>query len=195
MATLALPDRGWALTPVERQAVVPSHISQRSELAAWEQANIARAVVWLESRPRRGSVLTGRFLRALHKQMFDETWRHAGRYRREKVPQGAPAWAISTRVEDLMARTRLWIKTKAYPVDEIAARFHHRLAELRPFEHGNGRLTRLVADTLVVELGRPPFTWGANSALGAAELSDGYRAALRAADADDISALLAFARS
>lgn len=183
------------LDPVERQALVPSHVSTRYELAAWEQANIAKALAWLEQRPRRGSVLTGRFLRSLHKRMFDETWEHAGHYRRARTPQGVPAWTISTRVEDVIARTRAWIKADAYPADEIAVRFHHRLSEVRPFERGNGRVIRLVADALVVELGRHPFTWGANSSLGPGELSERYRVALRVADNDNISVLLDFARS
>lgn len=195
MATIALPDRSWAVDPVERQALIPSHITTRDELAAWEQANITRAVAWLAQRPNRWSVLTGRFLRSLHKRMFDETWNHAGRYRRTKSELGAATWAISTRVEDVVARMRAWIKAGAYPADEIAVRFHHRLSEIRPFERGNGRVARLIADALIVELGGLPFTWGADGGLEPGELSERYRAALRRADADDISDLLAFARS
>lgn len=195
MGTIALPARSWALEPAERHALIPSHLATRYELAAWEQANIARAVSWLEQRPRRGTVLTGRFLRALHKKMFDETWEHAGRYRRTRAGAAVPAWTVSTRVEDVMAKVRGWIQGQAYHPDEIAVRFHHRLTEIRPFERGNGRVTRLMADALVVELGQAPFTWGAASGLPVEELADRYRVALHIADNDNISALLAFARS
>jgi Fic-DOC domain mobile mystery protein B len=192
---VALSPASWALEPSERTALVPAHISTRFELAAWEQANIAKALAWLDQRPRRGSVLTGRFLRSLHKRMFDETWAHAGHYRRGKAAAGAPAWTISTRVEDVIARTRGWIQAQSYAADEIAIRYHHRLSEVRPFERGNGRVTRLAADALAMELGHAAFTWGARSSLDPAELSDRYRAALRVADNDNISLLLEFARS
>ena len=195
MSVIALPERIWALDLSERQALIPMHLSTRYELAAWEQANIARAMAWLEQRPRRGSVLTGRFLRDLHKRMFGETWDHAGKYRRSKANSAIPAWTVSTRVEDVIARTRGWIQMAAYPTDEIAVRYHHRLSQLRPFERGNGRLTRLVADALMSELGQAPFTWGANTRLPAADLADRYLAALRVADGDNISILLDFARS
>lgn len=195
MAVIALPDRTWALALTVRKALIPMHLSTRYELAAWEQANIARAIAWLDQRPRRGSVLTGRFLRDLHKRMFGETWDHAGRYRRSSVGAAIPAWTVSTRVEDVIARTRGWIQMTAYPPDEIAVRYHHRLSQVRPFERGNGRLTRLVADALMSELGQAPFSWGANSRLSAADLADRYLAALRVADGDNISVLLDFARS
>lgn len=195
MATIVLPERSWALANPEREALIPLHLTSRYELAAWEQANIARAIGWLEKRRRGVTVLTSRFLRSLHKRMFDETWAHAGKYRRVKAQRGVPAWTVSTRVEDAIARTRGWIQMEAYPADEIAARFHHRISEIHPFERGNGRLTRLVTDCLMVEFGHPPFTWGAKSELAAAELRDRYLAALRVADNDNIKVLLAFAHS
>lgn len=156
---------------------------------------MAKALAWLEQRRRRGSVLTSRFMRTLHKKMFDETWDHAGRYRRVKSGRGVPAWTISTRVEDVIARTRGWIQGAAYPEDEIAIRFHHRMSELHPFERGNGRVTRLMTDSLMDEFGLAPFSWGARSALSAADLRDRYLAALRMADNDQIGVLLDFARS
>lgn len=84
---------------------------------------------------------------------------------------------------------------EAYPADEISIRFHHRMSQIRPFERGNGRATRLSADALMHELRQAPFTWGAISRLPAAELSERYAAAIRIADGDNISVLLEFARS
>ena len=156
---------------------------------------MAQAIGWLEQRRHRRTVLTSRFLRTLHKKMFDETWDHAGRYRRVKSLRGVAAWTISARVEDLIGRTRRWIQAEAYPPDEMAVRFHHRMSEIHPFERGNGRVTRLMTDALMVEFKQAPFTWGARSGLAAAELRDRYLAALRVADHDQIGVLLDFARS
>lgn len=195
MTSIALPERSWALEVTERRELIPLHVSTRFELAAWEQANISKAVAWLIRRPHRTSVLSSRFIRQLHKRMFDETWEHAGKYRRVKAERGVPAWTVSTRVEDVVARVRGWIQMQAYPSDEICARYHHRISEIHPFERGNGRLTRLATDCLMEELGFPPFTWGAKAGLSAADLRDRYVAALRVADNDNISVLLNFAHS
>lgn len=195
MPATVLPERSWALDVGERQTLIPMHISTRYELAAWEQANMAKALAWLEQRHHRGSVLTSRFMRALHKRMFDETWSHAGRYRRSKSSIGVPAWTISTRVEDVISRARGWIQIEAYPADEIAVRFHHRISQVRPFERGNGRVTRLLTDALMLELGRAPLSWGANSSMSAADLAARYVTALRVADNDNISPLHEFALS
>ena len=195
MGTSLLPGRSWALAVQERHALIPLHLSTQYELAAWEQANMAKALAWLEQRRRRGSVLTSRFMRSLHMKMFDETWDHAGRYRRARSSRGVAAWTVSTRVEDVIAKVRGWIQVEAYPPDEIAVRFHHRMSEVHPFERGNGRVTRLMADALMVEFRQTPFTWGARSGLSAADLQERYVAALRVADNDNISILLAFAHS
>lgn len=156
---------------------------------------MAKALAWLEQRRRRGTVLTGRFMRTLHKKMFDETWDHAGRYRRGKAGRGVAAWTVSTRAEDVIAKARGWIQQSAYPADEVAIRFHHRMSEVHPFERGNGRVTRLMTDALMVEMGQAAFSWGAQSGLSAADLRDRYLAGLRVADNDNIGVLLTFARS
>jgi len=195
MSTIILPERTWALDVDDRKALIPSHLATRYELAAWEQANMVRAIAWLESRRRGVTVLTGRFMRTLHRKMFDETWDHAGAYRKGKANRGAPPWTISTRVEDVIARASGWVRMHAYPADETAVRFCHRMSEVHPFERGNGRVIRLMTDALAVELGHAPFTWGAKSKLDAGELRDRYIAALRVADRDNIGPLLDFANS
>ncbi len=54
-----------------------------------------------------------------------------------------------------------WMEEKIFSEDEIAARFHHRLASIHPFPNGNGRHARLMADILLqYVLGKPRFTWG-----------------------------------
>ena len=195
MTATLLPAKSWALEVQERQALIPLQLSTRYELAAWEQANMAKALTWLEQRRQRGTVLTSRFMRSLHKKMFDETWDHAGRYRRAKSARGVAAWTVSTRVEDVIAKARGWIQHGAYPADEIAVRFHHRMSEIHPFERGNGRVTRLMTDALMVELGQTAFSWGAGADLSAVDLRDRYLVGLRVADNDNIGVLLDFARS
>ena len=90
---------------------------------------------------------------------------------------------------------RYWIAHKTYPVDEIAARFHHKLVWIHCFPNGNGRHARLAADLLLVSLGQPRFTLGRQGLVNPGETRQGYVAALQAADNHDIQLLLAFVRS
>lgn len=85
----------------------------------------------------------------------------------------------------------------AWPPDEIAIRFHHRLVSIHPFPNGNGRHARLAADLLVTTLGQPRFSWGANEDLVRQSASRrDYLAALRIADREFVyEPLLQFARS
>ena len=81
------------------------------------------------------------------------------------------------------------------PLDEIAARFHHRLTQIHPFRNGNGRHARLMTDLLLRENGVEPFDWGNADLVAPGDVRDRYISALRAADARDPSLLFRFVRS
>ncbi len=88
-----------------------------------------------------------------------------------------------------------WIENNTYSQDEIAVRFHHRLTLIHPFPNRNGRHARLIADMLLMKLGRPAFTWGYANLVKEGEARMKYLEAIRAADKGDIQPLLKFARS
>lgn len=80
--------------------------------------------------------------------------------------------------------------------DELVARFHHALVWIHPFPNGNGRHARMMADALLKQLGRPAFSWGSGANLVSANVVRArYLAALRAADKNDFTDLVAFVRS
>jgi len=68
---------------------------------------------------------------------------------------------------------------------------------IHAFPNGNGRHARLMADLLVIRLGRARLSWGDGETSGApiSTVRDRYLAALRAADRGDFGDLIAFARS
>jgi Fic-DOC domain mobile mystery protein B len=181
------------LTPQEREALIPSYITRRSELNEAEQLGIDNASVWAFSRRR--DVLSEDFLRGLHRRMFSGVWKWAGEFRTTPRNIGVDPWQIGVRVRQLLDDVRYWIDHETYPPDEIAVRFHHHLVFIHPFPNGNGRLTRMAADLLAVRLARERFGWGSGNLIATAELRSCYIAALKAADANEIGPLLAFARS
>ena len=82
-----------------------------------------------------------------------------------------------------------------FPQDEIAMRFHHQLVLVQAFPNGNGRHSRLMTDSLLAQMGGPPFSWGEGVDLvGGGDVRDLYLDALRAADAGSITKLTEFVR-
>jgi Fic-DOC domain mobile mystery protein B len=187
-------DANTPLTAGEREQLIPTYITLRSELNEAEQINIAHANRWL-GRMRKRDVLDDAFLRDLHKRMFGEVWKWAGQYRLTARNIGIDAYRIPTEVRTLVDDVRFWIANATYPPDEIAVRFSHRLVSIHPFPNGNGRLSRLIGDLLAMQLGQSRFTWGRANLVCAGATRRAYVEALRAADADNIEPLLIFARA
>ena len=186
-------DASTPLTHEEREGLIPSYITLRSELNEAEQSNILEAAEWAFARKR--DVLDERFLTNLHQRMFGRVWRWAGQFRTTDRNIGVDPYRIPVDLRQLLDDCRYWIEHDSYPPDEIAARFHHRLVFIHPFPNGNGRHVRLATDLLLHHLGRPLFSWGQANLVDASETRQRYVAALRAADRHDIGPLLEFVRT
>lgn len=187
------PDNATPLTPEERHQLIPAHIAYRSELNEAEQDNIGRAQDWALGRRR--DLLTEQFVKDLHRRMLGDVWRWAGTFRKSERNLGIPHYEIPVALSQLLDDSRAWIDQKAYPPDEIAVRFHHRLVQIHAFPNGNGRHARLMADLLVMSLGGERLSWGSANLQDASEVRRRFMAALRAGDNHDMGPLLAFARS
>lgn len=182
------------LDPEELEGLIPAHIERRIELDAWESLNILKAEKWLLAL-RRKDILTLDFVKLLHKRMFDDTWKWAGRFRTRETNIGVAPAQIAPRARELCQDVAAQVAHKSMPLDEIAAVFHHRLVSIHPFANGNGRHARLMTDLLLMRNGAPRFTWGADNLNADSEIRQRYIAALRAADARDYKLLFAFVRS
>lgn len=185
------------LDPDEMEGLIPRHVTTQGELNQVEQANILEAMTWIAGRPH-PDILSDPFLRELHKRMFKDVWKWAGKYRKSLKNLGIPAEQITTEVKKLCEDAGYWIQNNTYPWDEIAIRFHHRLVVIHPFPNGNGRHARLATNILLTTHGQKPFTWGGGSQSGpigsTGETRGDYLSALKAADKGDFKPLLAFAR-
>lgn len=193
VVSLDYPPGATPLDADELASLIPSHISTQGELNEWEQLNIAQGDHW--ARKQRKDILTESFLRQLHRQMFGETWRWAGDFRKFDKNIGVDWLKIGVELKNLLDDVRYQVERGSFPADEIAVRFHHRLVAIHPFPNGNGRHARLAADLLVERLGRQRFSWGSHRLADANDTRRNYIAALQAADVRDMAPLLAFARS
>lgn len=186
-------DRRTDLTEEEREGLIPSYITLRSELNEAEQANILEAEEWAFARKR--DLLEEKFLNNLHQRMYGNVWRWAGQYRTTGKNIGIDAYRIPTELRQLLDDCRYWIENGTYENDEIAARFHNRLVSIHCYPNGNGRHARLAADLLLKSMGLERFSWGRKNLVDVGETRKRYIAALQAADEHDIGPLLEFVRS
>ena len=188
---LDYPDGATPLDPDEIAGLIPAHISNQGQLNEWEQANITEGEQWAFGR-RHKNILSREFMQALHKRMFRDTWRWAGEIRKTEKNIGIAPQNIYVELKKLHDDVALQLVCKDWEIDEIAARFHHRLVSIHPFPNGNGRFSRTMTDLLLVQNGRERFTWGAGDLVRAGDARQRYLHALRAADQFDYSFLLAF---
>ncbi|SRR6266404_787293 len=191
-----------ASTPLneEEQKGLKPNLATRRELDDWEYKNVLEARVWAtDSRQlKRYDPLTESYVRKLHEQMFNQTWKWAGTYRSsEKANIGVPFHQIRNMVPALLGDARYWVDHHTFDIDEIAIRFHHRLVWIHPFPNGNGRHARLLADVIATKFGRDTFTWGSKELVDEGPARTEYIRCLKLADAnnDDIQPLMKFVRS
>ena len=188
------PEGTTPLDPDEAEGLIPTHLETQGALNAWEQANILRAEEWAFSR-RRTDVLSEAFVLQLHRRMFSDTWTWAGTIRRTEKSIGVLVTQIRPDLRNLLDNAKYWMEHDTYKADELAVRFHHRLTQIHPFPNGNGRHARLMADVLLLTMGRPRFSWGSADLYRRGEARERYLTALREADRSHTSPLLALARA
>lgn len=174
--------------------LIPKHITTQNQLNEWEQANIIKGERGLFSRKGK-NLLTIEFIKALHKKMFDKTWKWAGKFRNYNTNIGILYHIIQESLKALCDDVSYWIQNKVFPIDEIAVRFHHRLAAIHAFPNGNGRHARFMTDVLLVQLGSPRFSGGKLNLIKPSATRDKYIKALRQADNGDYKGLMDFVRS
>lgn len=180
------------LDPDEAAGLIPSHIANHAQLNEWEMVNILEGEHWAFSRKHK-NMLDSDFVRRLPKRMFGDTWRWAGTFRTTEKNIGIDPSQIPLALHNLCEDVKTQLAYKTYPLDGIAVRFSHRLVAIHPFANGNGRLSRTLADLLLVQHGAERFTWGAGADLVTeGDVRQRYLDALRAADKRDYARLLAF---
>lgn len=183
------------LDPDESAGLIPIHISTHTDLNEWEAANILKAGSWAFSVSTHKDFLSIDFTKLLHKKMFDDTWKWAGKFRQTEKNIGICPSNIAPELKKLLDDATYHIIKETYSIDEIAYRFHHRLVAIHPFPNGNGRHSRLMTDLLLKQARENPFTWGSQKLENIGPIREQYIKALRAADKGNYTELAKFVRS
>lgn len=178
----------------EAAGLIPAHLINQGQLNEWEAANILRGEKWAFARTH-DDLLSFQFMCQLHRRLFGDTWKWAGVFRTTAKNIGIEATQIGSELKKLCGDVAYQIEHKSYAVDEMAARFHHRLTWIHPFPNGNGRFSRIMADLLLVQNGSERFEWGEGNLVDAGEVRRRYIDSLHSADRKDYAPLLNFVRS
>lgn len=186
-------DNSTPLTEEEKQELRAKWVTTRAELNELETQGIAEAEIWLLKKNKK-DILSENFIRTLHKKMFGNVWKWAGKFRTSERNIDVAPYEISSKLKILLDDTIFWIENKTYPEKEIAVRFHHRLVQIHPFPNGNGRISRLMADLIMRKQGKENLNWGTGNLTEISELRKRYIAALQEADKGNYTQLIEFVK-
>lgn len=185
------------LSAEDSEGLLIKSITTNSELNEFEQLNIEKAIEWtMHTKIKKSDVLTEEFVKTLHKKMFSDVWKWAGKFRKSDTNIGCSWTNIGIQLRSLLDDTIFWIKEKSLTDEEIAIRFKHRLVSIHCFPNGNGRHSRIMADIIMEYVfNKPIFSWSESDLTKSNEVRKRYIDALKKADGGDINQLIKFATS
>lgn len=185
------------LSEEEKDGLLIGTITTQQELNEFEQLNIEKAMVWvLENKFKRDKILTEKFIKDLHRRMYNDVWKWAGDFRRSNKNIGIDWTQTGMQLKYLLDDTNYWIDNTTYSPEEIAIRFKHRLVAIHCFPNGNGRHSRLMADIIIEKIfGLPVFTWHQSNMVEANDIRKKYIQSLKDADNGILDPLVEFART
>jgi len=190
------PEGATPLNGEDVEGLRPTWISNRDDVNLAEAQNIADAIAKYRNRNlKTHEVLDDLFVRTLHKAMYSDVWAWAGVYRLRDTSIGIAPEHISVDVVNLMGDAHYWLDSDdSTSIDQAVCDVHHKLVRIHPFRNGNGRMTRLFADLLLMSKGQDPFSWGSGNLDATTSTRKVYIKALRAADGGDLTELYDFVR-
>lgn len=189
------PSGATPLDPEEFDLLIPTDVATRADLNAVERDNILSARLWAFS--QRGIVDADTLLQtvtldAIHRRMFGNVWKWAGKRRTRDTNVGADPAEIVMSLKDVLDHARYWHDHNTFDRIETAVRIHHRIVQVHPYVNGNGRHARFVADLYLHVNGDDSLPWRLDESDTSAGRAT-YISALQLADGGDYVALIACA--
>ena len=167
------------------------------EIYIAEANNIAIPTIKYLSAPpsKKEAPFTYAWMQELHKEMFGNVWEWAGRFRQVELSIGIKAYKVPIALKELSDDIAYWDKKKTFDIYEIATRIHHRAVQIHPFQNGNGRWSRMLANIYLKQNGSMPVRWQEDLLSKENPKRDEYIQALKKADEGDYSTLIMMHRN
>jgi Fic-DOC domain mobile mystery protein B len=188
---MTLFDQVEGATPInDVSGLIPDHIENKEQLNEWEANNISKAVSkYLAS--RKAHKITIGWIKGVHKDMFDDTWKWAGHFRTYNTNIGSDFHHIQEEVKKLADDIEYWANgNSGLSILEQSVRIHHRLVNIHPFQDGNGRHARLVADIFLFSHGQKLPDWPNDALIKKTDIRERYIASLKDADSGNFKPLI-----
>jgi Fic family protein len=127
-----------------------------------EAKNHPNAIEYIEELAKRDSVeksLTEREILKVHELIFSGILENSGNYRNTQVyiegceHMSPPAFEVPQLMKELVE----WLNKNPEELTpiELASVFHYRLVHIHPFDDGNGRVSRLMTNLILIDHGYP----------------------------------------
>jgi Fic-DOC domain mobile mystery protein B len=180
-------------TPIDDiSELIPTHITTKAQLDEWEANNISSAVRKYLIK-KKTKVITIEWIKQVHMDMFDETWKWAGKFRTRNINIGVDWHMVQEEVKKLIDDIDFWEENgKGLNLLEQSVRIHHRLVRIHPFLNGNGRHARLIADIFLFSHDHKLPIWPDEKLINSTDLRVTYIRALKDADKGNYSPLEKF---
>lgn len=188
-----IPHETPILNPGKLRRSLRGAIINRFQLNVVEFENIAKAFdELLGGKPTPLSApFTAKWALKVHERMFGEVWTYAGKLRTIELDgDWSPLWRVQTDFHNLFADVHYWQESDM-AIMEQAATLHYRGVKVHPFENGNGRWARMIANIWLKLHGESIASWPDAEISVESSIRQEYIAALKEADQHNTGPLIA----
>lgn len=174
-------------------------LTMRQQLYEAEFSNTVKAInKYLARKPtRRMAPFTLSWVIKLHREMFGDVWAWAGKIRKTQKNIGLELepYQIEPALVDLLKDLLAW-KNSGLDLIEQAVLLHHKAVQIHPFDNGNGRWARLLANIWLKQNNGPLTLWPDKDMFeGKSNIRDEYIKAVKSADKGNYDELLELHKS
>lgn len=172
-------------TPIDPSRLADKSIRTRAELDRAEAANILKAAEKYATAKLGGKrAFTYDWLLRVHRDMFCNVWAFAGEIRTIELRLGIAPHLIGQQLGGLVLDMAAWKKNASLLLEQ-AVTIHHRAVHIHPFENGNGRWARFIANLWLRKHGKPMVEWPEPTRSSTSDVRDEDIAAIRQTDQYD----------
>lgn len=177
-------------TPIDPSHLINKELARQGNRDALNKAefeNITLATVkYLSSKSHNPTQFSIAFIQRVHKDMFCDVWTWAGKYRKTVTNIGVKPTNIETDLYEMVDNLhKYWCDL---PIIEQSVYLHHRAVFIHPFENGNGRWSRMIANIWLSMNSHPIVNWDEGRLRG--DFRQNYLTAVRSGDEGNFDQLL-----
>lgn len=186
-----LPYGATPLTPEDLEGLLPKYITTREELNDAEFKNISEASKKYFLSRKKNKFTIGNLYK-IHKEMFCNVWKWAGKKRKTEKNIGVNKTQIDVELKKLLDNLEYWLLEQSMNSLEISVRLHHGLVYIHPFNNGNGRWARFIVNLFLKDYLNSYLEFPEDDLLLTTEIRKTYIKALQKADNLDYQPLIDF---